>query len=369
MPQSFDNLQIDGQNRTVWTCFILAWDFSLMRNFLIAVAFLMGLIFIFSNVAELEPVLATLQRGDWRFLALAVLVQVIWTINIAASYRMIYRSLDLAVPIWPLWLAAVAANFVNVVTPSGGVGGLAVLVDYSKKLGVSSGKAAVASMLHLLFEYASLICAIAFGLIVLIRRDTLNFPEIAATSVLVVVTAVIGFVLVLGMKSEQAMGDALVKLAQLANRILRPVLRRQVLDPQHGRDFAHEASHALIGLRKRPREMLWIFGLSLSNKALMLMIFFLMFVSFKVPFSTGTLVGGFSIAYLFTIVSPTPGGIGLVESLLTVTLRALNVNLGSAAVLTLAYRTITFWLPMLLGLISMRWIAAAVNRQDPAPAD
>ena len=338
-----------------------------MRNFLIAVALLMGMLFIFSNFAELEPILATLQRGDWRFLALAVGVWLIWSLNIAASYRAIYRALNLTIPIGPLWLAAVAANFVNVVTPSGGVGGLAVLLDYSKKLGVSSGKAVVASVLHLVFEYLGLICAIALGLIVLVRRDSLNLPEITATVILIAVTGVIGSVLFLGMRSEKAMADLLVKLTGIANRVMWPFLRRDYLDPNHGRAFAHEASDGLMKLRKKPSDLLWIFGLSLSNKALMLTIFFLMFVAFQVPFSTGTLIGGFSIAYLFTIVSPTPGGIGLVESFLTITLRSLNVSLGSAAVITLAYRGVTFWVPLLLGLLSMRWIAA--TRQSGISAE
>jgi glycosyltransferase 2 family protein len=44
------------------------------------------------------------------------------------------------------------------------------------------------------------------------------------------------------------------------------------------------------------------------------------FLSFKVQFSTGTIVAGFSMAYLFLIVSPTPSGIGIVEGLMPLAL-------------------------------------------------
>ena len=42
------------------------------------------------------------------------------------------------------------------------------------------------------------------------------------------------------------------------------------------------------------------------------------------------------------------------EGVLTVTLRSLNVPLGSAAVITLAYRGFTFWLPLLFGIVAFR---------------
>ncbi len=328
-----------------------------MRNFLIAVALLFGLIFIFSNFAELQPVFETIQRGDWRFIALAAVIQIIWLVNIAASYRVIYQLLGIEFGLQNLFLAAAAANFVNVVTPSGGVGGLAVLIDHSKNRGVSTARATLASVLHLLFEYAGLICAISLGLIVLLRRNNLNAPELVATAILLLVTGVIAMILYLGMKSEKAMADALALLARLVNRLVRPFLRRNYLSEERGRRFAHEAASGLAEIRRRPKDLIWPFGLSLSNKALLLTIFFLMFIAFKVPFSTGTLIAGFSIAYLFTIVSPTPGGIGVVESLLTVSLRSLNVPLGSAAVITLAYRGVTFWLPLLIGMLALRRVS------------
>jgi uncharacterized protein (TIRG00374 family) len=82
-----------------------------------------------------------------------------------------------------------------------------------------------------------------------------------------------------------------------------------------------------------------------------------MFLAFKVPFTLGVLVGGFSIGYLFLIVSPTPAGIGFVEGALTLALNSLNVPLGAAAVLTAAYRGITFWVPLFGGMLAFRWLS------------
>ncbi|MEN6393539.1 MAG: lysylphosphatidylglycerol synthase domain-containing protein, partial [Anaerolineaceae bacterium] len=70
--------------------------------------------------------------------------------------------------------------------------------------------------------------------------------------------------------------------------------------------------------------------------------------------SLGTLIAGFTIGYLFLIVSPTPAGIGVVEGVLTISLRSLNVTLSDSAIITLAYRGITFWVPFIIGFFALR---------------
>ena len=80
------------------------------------------------------------------------------------------------------------------------------------------------------------------------------------------------------------------------------------------------------------------------------------FLSFKVPFTAGTIIGGFSISYLFLIVSPTPSGIGIVEGIMPLALSSLQVPWSQAVIITLAYRGITFWFPLGVGAIAFRML-------------
>jgi len=84
------------------------------------------------------------------------------------------------------------------------------------------------------------------------------------------------------------------------------------------------------------------------------MILAMTFMAFGVPFSIGTIVAGFASAYLFLIVSPTPYGIGVVETLLPLALTSLSVAWEDSVIITLVYRGITFWLPLFLGGLSFR---------------
>lgn len=82
------------------------------------------------------------------------------------------------------------------------------------------------------------------------------------------------------------------------------------------------------------------------------------FLSFEVPFSAGTIIAWFSIAYLFLIVSPTPSGIGIVEGLMPLALSSLRVDWSQAVVITLTYRTVTFWVPFGVGALAFRSLHA-----------
>jgi uncharacterized protein (TIRG00374 family) len=84
------------------------------------------------------------------------------------------------------------------------------------------------------------------------------------------------------------------------------------------------------------------------------------FLDFRVPYSLGTLIAGFSIAYLFLIISPTPSGIGIVEGILPLALNSLSVAWEDAVVVTLAYRAVTFWLPLGVGGLSFRLLQRQV---------
>jgi len=96
--------------------------------------------------------------------------------------------------------------------------------------------------------------------------------------------------------------------------------------------------------------------LALSNKAAMIVILTLVFLAFNIPISIGTIVACFSIGSLFVIISPTPAGIGVVEGALTLALTSMYISLEDAAIITLSYRGITFWLPLLFGMISLRFL-------------
>ena len=162
------------------------------------------------------------------------------------------------------------------------------------------------------------------------------------------------------------MADFLAKIARGINRFVKIFRKKEYLSEVRAHEFAHEISEGFAGLTEQPsslvRPILW----GILSKILLMGVLVCAFLSFEVPFSAGTIVAGFSITYLFLIVSPTPSGIGIVEGMMPIVLTSLNVDWSQAVVITLTYRTVTFWIPFGIGALAFRSLHA--GGEEPAAA-
>jgi len=337
-----------------------------MRKIIVIIVLLLAIGLILVSFSELQNIVDTLQHSNWRFLVAALLFELIWMYNSATTYSVLFRLVGIKEKSHHLVLVATAANFVNVIAPSVGLGGMAVFINDAKQRNHSAGRVTVVGVLYILFGYIAFLCVLALGLIVLIRRNDLNAGELTATAILLLIATAIGFLLYLGYKSADELGRALAWLSRLVNRILRPFIHRDYLQVERAYSFAQEMADGITLLRGRQRELFWPFLFSLNNYALLICVLAFTFLALGTPFSIGTLVAGFSIGYLFLIVSPTPSGLGVVEGVMTVALNTLRVPLGTAALITLTYRAVTFWFPLAVGAVAFRLLQKEPKEQVAA---
>jgi uncharacterized protein (TIRG00374 family) len=331
-----------------------------MRKFIFILIIFLSAAFLYLSFGELESIIETIQRGNLWFVLLGLTLQFLWFIVSGATYLALYRVLGLDGSVYKFSLMAIAANFVNTIAPSAGMGGAAVFISDAYRNNHSPGKATVASMLNLFLDYLAFLFVLTLGLIVLWRRNDLDPTEIAASAIIFLIAGTIGFLLYLGSRSAFALGNALAKIARLTNRIVKPFILRDYLSEVRAHEFAYEMSEDLRSLPPKSRSLIKPLLYAFANKALMMSILMVCFLAFDVPFTTGTIIGGFSIAYLFLIVSPTPSGIGIVEGIMPLAFSSLRSPWSQAVIITLAYRGITFWIPLGVGAIAFRML----NRED-----
>ncbi len=335
-----------------------------MRKILLILVIFFGVYFIFARQTEVEQVYTTLQKGEWQWLALAFVVQLGYVLNVGASLRAIYKLLGMEEKIGRLALLGAAANFVIVVAPSAGMGGMAVLAADAQERGHSTGRASTAGAVYTFFDYLATLAVVVVGLFILFQRNQLHPAEITASLILIGLAIGLGFLLYLGMRSGERLGKALVWLGRGVNRILHPLIKRDYIDPERAYSFGVDAAEGLRLARKSPGG-LWIpLALGLTTKILMMIILFLMFLAFRQPYSWATIVAGFSMGYLFTIVSPTPSGVGFVETAMTLALNSLGVPLAPAALIVLGYRGFTLWLMLMYGMIGIRWVGSSSRKNN-----
>lgn len=325
-----------------------------MRRIVVVAIVLLALAFVLFSLTELEKILEVLKESNIIFLLVAVLVEMICLLNTTATFGALYRLVGLTERSRRMFLLTTAANFVNLVAPSGGLGGIAVFLDEAHRRRLSTARVMVVGVLYLLYEYAALFCILTLGFIVLIRRDTLNTGELIAAGFLLMLALAVGSMLILGYKSSDVLGNLLAKLSRFFNRLLRPLLRRDVLVIENAYKFSHEISEGISTIRASRRNLVLPFLFTLNNKALLMCVLSCTFLALNTPFSAGTIVGGFSISYLFFYASPTPSGVGFVEGILPAALNSLRVPFTEAVLITLVFRAVTLWIPFAAGAVAFQ---------------
>ena len=327
-----------------------------MRKIVIAIVVLLAVAFIVFSMAELQNIRNTLREANINFLILAVLFEIICLCNTSATFYMLYQMVGLKESLGQLFLMASAANFVNLIAPTAGVGGIAVFLDMARLRKISTARVMVVGILYLVYEYTALFCVLLLGFIVLARRNNLNVWELIAAGFLLVVALSIGMLLVLGYKSSGRLGVLLARLTMLANRLLKPFLHRDYLDVENAYRFSREVAEGISAINASFRNLIWPLLFTLNNKVLLLCILTFSFLALNTPFTLGTLVGGFSISYLFFYASPTPSGVGMVEGILPTALNTLGVPFTGAVLITLVFRAVTLWFPFAIGAMSFRLV-------------
>jgi uncharacterized protein (TIRG00374 family) len=336
-----------------------------MRKIVIVIILLLAIVFILFSFSELKNISLTLQHSNWRFLAVAFFFECLWIYNVAINYGVLYRLVGLKEDKKRLLMVSSAATFVNVIAPTGGIGGMAVFLDDAVRRNHSSGRVTVVGALFVLFDYLAFLCVLALGWVVLIRRNNLNAGEITASLILLGLAIAFAVLIFLGYRSATALGNSLAWMARLVNRILHPIIHREYLSEARAHKFAAEMGEGLSAIRGKKKNLIWPFLFALNSKALLICVLAFTFLAFGTPFTVGTLVGGFSIGYLFLIVSPTPAGLGIVEGAMTVALNTLRVKLNASVLITMAYRALTFWFPLAMGAIAFRWLQGKPKNKQP----
>ena len=115
----------------------------------------LGIAVVVISFSELETIMLTLQKAHLTFFILAIIVQLTWFVTTARMYQSIFHLLGVHESTLTLSRISTAANFINVVAPTAGVGGIALFASEARRRGHPAGKVTVAAALFLLLDQAA----------------------------------------------------------------------------------------------------------------------------------------------------------------------------------------------------------------------
>ena len=120
--------------------------------------------------------------------------------------------------------------------------------------------------------------------------------------------------------------------------------------------FLRNVGRSLAGYKKRPLQFLAAAISQLSLTICNVIILELSLMAAQIHMSLATVFVVYSLGVLLGALMPTPGGVAGVEAGLTGGLVAYGAPLDLAAAAVIAFRVVTFWLPIIPGAVALLWL-------------
>jgi len=312
-------------------------------------------LFVLTQISEVSEMKKILGQAESLYIFIAFILVLLWMATMGFSYCVIYGLVGIKESyLHMVTLSSAAVNFVRIITPSAGISTLLLFISDAKEKGISSARVTFASMLYPLFDDLALFITSLVGLLILRAHQPLTWFEIAATCLLGGIISGLILIIFLSSKHIDLLKTILGVIFQTLNRIIRIFFKKISISDEQIIHFSEEIHIGAQTIHNNIRLLFLPLGLAFVNKAILISILSLLFLAFGLKFDLGVVVSGFTLGYLFTIISPTPSGIGVMEGMMTLALNSLGVELESAAILTLAFRAVTFWVPFFLGMAAFR---------------
>jgi uncharacterized protein (TIRG00374 family) len=309
---------------------------------------------IFRQLGDLKRAVETLSKGSWYFILPVIGIQVLAIVNKGALYQTVYDYFKVKDTLWQHIKMQLAANFLNLAAPAGGLSGMAVYIAEAKRHGVSKSRSTFINFFAYFLYYAVFTLVLLFGLFYLMLNHQLYQYQIITASILFGMILVILIVFITVVEKAARLNKLFQLIAQAINFFSRLFGKKRFVDEEDISALSKEIHNDLRYIQRR-WSGLWlpVFHVLLAE-AIDIMTLYYLFLAFKYPIYPGILITAYAICVLFTLVSITPGGIGVVEAAMLFVLSNLGVPVELAAVAVLGFRIIGYWVPFGLGFLSFR---------------
>jgi len=309
---------------------------------------------VISRFTELKQLELTLAQGQWTWVLVAILSQMVYYTAFTASYQAAFSTVHIQTRTRDLIPITLGSLFVNVVVPAGGAGGAALFAEDLARRGKPAARAATGVLLQLIADFSAFTLILIPGLIYLYFEHDLKSYEVVSAGILLLITIGLTSILLLAIWKPDWLHRLFNWSQRTANWFFGRLNRSLSLAEDWAQKNAGEFNQAAAAVAANPSRLMRTVAIALLAHALDIVTLYILFLAFNQPVSLGVLVAGYAMCILFWIVSPTPQGIGIVEGVVTLTFTSLGVPSAVATTVTLAFRGLTFWIPMLLGFFAVQ---------------
>lgn len=302
------------------------------------------------KAADLREIGGALVGARPGWLAIAVVLGGLFTLNQGALYRAIFRLFDVKISLRESVRLALVMAFGSL-APAGTVAGMAYFVAAAREHGIPGPRAILTSLAFYLFDYGALLPFVAVGVIVLFTHHGAETPLVIAGGAVLLLTAAAAGALLWGLADGRALGTA-SRLASAINTFVARLRRRRV-DPRRAAAWVGDLRQIAVLLRRSRRRLPALFLYGLAAQILSLGILAAVLRAVGAPLSMAIVVAGYAVGAIFAVVAIAPS-LGIVETAMTLALVSLALPVNEAVAAAVLFRLYTLWLPMLAGYAAVR---------------
>ncbi|MCC2631603.1 MAG: putative rane protein, partial [Patescibacteria group bacterium] len=239
-------------------------------------------------------------------------------------------------------------NLINTVAPVVGLSGAAYMIYLEKGNGLKKAESILINVLYHLIDYLVFLFILVASLIYLYVLGEIT-PTIVLTSLVFA-----GFVIAFGLSCLHLLGNPqnLAKTIRFFDRIAVRLSfsKKKAVDMRKVNNFSEKAQLVWKQSHLQPKLLGRAAASSFCIHAVSLGLLWLSFWAIGISANLQIVAAGYTVGTLLRIVSVTPGGIGFAEGGMTAVFTALGLPLEQSLIVTLLYRTVFTWLPLLLGV-------------------
>lgn len=314
---------------------------------LLSLLLLAGLVLMHRD--ELINVVEALKRGEWVYFTLALGLQMLFFALQSFMYKELLGIWRVNLSYAKVYLITLASTAGNRLIPSGGASGLLLFIGEASRSGVGAEVSLLANAAFYLLDYTAFLLVVIWGFWYMLRRGQLNHTEELAVTVFIGLIIIAFILFITAIKHtdrliefiETRLHPRIPVLLRLKNKVVKSLVNSRLVEKSWSRARGKAALAFLAGI-----------GLQLIDIAIL----FLSFMVVSYSADPGMLVAVFGLSAILSLASMVPQGIGIYEAAMTWLFHQMGIPFGIALSVALIYRGVTFWFPILPGIISMKLI-------------
>ncbi len=329
----------------------IGWGSVVYLIFLILFGYLL-----WSKWTDVVRIFSSLQQANVWWLILALLVQILIIVNQAMFYADCYQAFGLRIGWWRFFNLLPAANFMSMVSPSGGfVAGISLLFLDGYRLNLPKAKLVLANVIYWVVYYLVYLFFLLIGLGYLVLHRQLKDYVLVAALIMFAIVFIVIVVAVLSLDNYERFKVAVLKGVDYLNRINRWLNRDKKIDERIVKRYSYEifdGYHLAINNLQRFKKLVYRAGSQILLNTALLMVLVWSLGGDGGKFAV--LLSCYVVAALLMVISITPSGAGVVELAMVGILATSLLDFDRAVLIVVLYRLFQFWLPLILGFVSFR---------------